>query len=125
MAKVIVDYIPPIKDEVEEVADVKESINISFNKANEILRLLSIGINTIEFGDGTTPENVYCSYENVEFETAGTELDVEHGLGKVPTSIIGKKLDKPGEIYFSQAATSTNLYLKSDTDSLSGTIVIT
>jgi hypothetical protein len=121
MARVNVDYIPLVK-ETEE--DLRRGVNSSFQKANEILRLMSIGINTVEFGNGTTTENVYCEYLAVQFSTAGTELTGTHTLGRTPTTIVGRKLNMAGDIYFSKAATTTAIYLKSDTDSLSGTLII-
>lgn len=121
MARVIVDYVPLIKD---NETDIKKGINTSLQKVNEILRLMSTGINTIEFGDGTTEENIYCDYVSVEFGQAGVELTGTHSLNRVPTAIVGIKLDRPGAIYFSKAATTSSIYLKSDTDSLSGVIIV-
>lgn len=121
MARVIIDHIPAMK---EDVKDLRVGMNEVINKANEILRLMAIGINLVGFGDGTTSENVECSYVNVEFDTAGTELSATHNLGKTPISIVGRKLDRAGDVYFSKAATSTTIYLKSNTDSTSGTLII-
>jgi hypothetical protein len=121
MARVIVDYVPLIKDTED---DIKKGINTSLQKINEIFRLLSTGINMVEFGDGSTTENMYTDYVPVEFGVAGTELSGTHALGKIPTAIVGTKLDRAGTVYFSKAATSSSIYLKSDTDSLSGVIIV-
>lgn len=127
--KVNVDFIPTISDIVSDdkgVTVLVEKLNVTFSRLNEILRSLGTAVNTIEFGDGVTADNVLGSWIPVEFSaTPGEELTAAHTLQKIPHAIIGTKLDRSGHIYFSSVATSSNLYLKSDTASLSGTILVT
>jgi hypothetical protein len=125
--KVNVDFIPTISDLVSEEPEIQALINrlnIALTRLNEILRMLAVAINTVEFLSGTEAENVYCDYVTVSFGTAGTELSASHSLLKIPSAIVGTKLDRMGDMWFSKAATSTDMYLKSDTDDLSGSIII-
>ena len=129
MAKVIVDYVPMVRAN-EDTEVMVGDINLSFRRSNEIFRLFSNGINNIEFGDGLSASNVSCNFIAVSFGQAGVELTASHKLNRVPVAIVGTRLDKPGAIYFSKNASGystsgSEIYLKSDTDSLSGTIIIT
>jgi len=132
--RVNIDFIPAISDiivgtdtkgnKIVKPAEFLEAINSALFRLNEILRLLGIAINTVEFGSISSTENVYCDMISVEFGVAGTELSAVHALVKVPTAIIGNKLDQPGMVYFSSTPTTGAVYLKSDTDNLSGTLVL-
>ena len=126
MARVLTDNVPtPVEAKTEaDLPNLSESLKSQTTKLNEILRLQSIGINTIEFGDGITAENILCDFVAVQYGTAGAELSSTHGLNKTPIAIVGKKLNMPGDVYFSKAATTTTIYTKSDTDNLSGTIIV-
>jgi hypothetical protein len=127
MARVNLDFLPTIADIISDDAGVKklvERLNVIISRLNEILRFLTTAVNTVEFGDGTSGENVFCNWVAVQFGTAGVELTATHSLAKEPRAIIGSRLNLPGAIYFSTTPTSASLYLKSDTDSLSGTIVV-
>jgi hypothetical protein len=127
--KVNVDFIPTLSTFIiddPKIQSVISEINILLLRLNEIIRQLSTSVNTIEFVNSSgVVENVLCSKVDVSFGTAGTELTASHGLQKVPIAIIGTKFaGLGGNIGFSSAATSTNIYLKSDTDNLSGSIII-
>jgi len=127
MAKVLQDFIPTISDIIDAdkpTQDLTDKVNGMIHRLNEVLRTLSTAVNTIEFGDGSTAENVLGNWIGVEFSTAGVELTGTHTLNKAPQAIIGTRLDRPGSIYFSKAPSTTEIYLKSDTDSLSGRIMI-
>ena len=121
MARVLVDYIPPVD---EEEQDIRFGVNKSINKLNEVIRLMATGINTVEYGDGTTSENMLVDYVAVTFASAGTELSAENTLRKIPTAIVGSRLTSGNDIYWSKAATTTTIYLKSGTNNLSGVVII-
>ncbi len=132
MSRVNVDFVPTIDNIMADKPEIArpinkaiEEVNTAIIKLNEIIRTLGVAINTVEFGNTTDSENIYCSFLTIQFGTAGTELTAAHGLGKIPVAIVGQKLDRAGHIYFSSAATSANIYLTSDTNSLSGVLIIT
>jgi hypothetical protein len=132
MSRVNIDFVPTIDNVSADKPEISrpinkaiEEVNTAILKLNEILRVLGVAINTIEFGNTTNTENVYCSFLTFQFGIAGVELTAAHGLGRTPVAIIGQKLDRAGDIYFSSAATSANIYLKSDTTSLSGVLILT
>jgi hypothetical protein len=81
---------------------------------------------SIEFGTGLSggADNVRCDFATVTFGVAGTELTASHNLRKIPIGVWMISKDSPGVIFNSTAPTSASVFLKSDTDSLSGVIVI-
>lgn len=132
MGRVNIDYVSTIDKVTSDKSEISrpinmvvEEVNKSITKLNEILRTLGVAINTVEFGTTSTVENVYCDFLTVQFGVAGTELTAAHGLNKIPSVIIGQKLDRAGTIYFSSNATSANIYLKSDATNMSGVLIIT
>ncbi len=132
MSRVNIDFVPTIDNIIAEKPEISrpintaiEEVNTAIIKLNEILRTLGIAVNTIEFGNTTDSENIYCNFITAQFGVAGVELTAAHGLRKVPVAMVGQKLDRAGTIYFSSAATSANIFLKSDATSMSGVLIIT
>jgi len=120
---VTVDYLPTLSIRVEDDPQIQKLIselNIIILRLNEILRALAVGVNTIEFND-----NIMSDEISVEFSTAGTELTAAHSLTRAPSGIAAVRFaGQGGSVGFSSPSTSTNVYLKSDTDSLSGKITL-
>lgn len=84
-------------------------------------------INSVEFGNGTKAENVLCDFQNiVTDDTPDAEFEVTHGLKRTPIGTWFIRQYNSGNLYFSVAttATSAKLYLKCDTASVTGTIII-
>jgi len=83
-------------------------------------------LHSIQFGSGLSggAENIECDFATITFGVAGTELTAAHALKRVPIGMWMIKSDRVGNIYNSASADSASAYLKSDTDSLSGVLII-
>lgn len=108
------------------VRNFKESDNEHYivnTHIEDTVRAINGGI---EFGSGAASgaENIMCDFATITFSTAGTEATATHTLGRTPVGVWLIKANMPGSIYNSSAATSANVYLKCDTDNLSGVVVI-
>ncbi len=104
-----------------------------FDKENlELLNSILIGIwgainSGIEFGTvASSAENVRCTLKTFTTPaTANSEFSVAHGLGKIPTGYWLSNTNLGCKMYDGGTAnTDTNLYLKCDTVSVSGTLII-
>lgn len=92
---------------------------------NEFIKDVATSLDSqLDFGDGTNPENLYVSWVTVEFGAAGTEASASHTLNRTPVGVIPVWKDRAGDVYISSAATSADIYLKSDTDTLSAKLII-
>lgn len=98
----------------------------TFNEfVNDIVNLFTAGI---QFGDGTAggAENISCDFATVTFTGVGSgdELTASHALGRTHIGCWLIKADRAGNIWNSTAADSSYVYLKADSDSLSGVLII-
>ena len=91
---------------------------------NEFIVNVVAALGAIEFGTETTGENIYCDILTVPFTAASVELTAAHGLGRVPIGAWPIKKDRIGDFYFSTAPTSANLFLTTNTASLSAVLII-
>lgn len=122
MPRVAPEPLPMVKLEDFQPSSIEEQIKYETNRAlsriSILLQQYAAAMNNISLGDNIGEKIT------VEFAQAGTELTVNHNLNRLPKAIIGIQVDMPGVIYISQAASTSQLFLKSDTDSLSGSIYI-
>jgi hypothetical protein len=85
------------------------------NTLNTFMKETHKALNWVEFGDGTTAENmgvVFISSTNSS-GSADRELTLTHNLGHVPHGYIVIKQNAKGTLYDgSTANTATKLYLK-------------
>ncbi len=94
---------------------------------NSILFSIIQALNSLEFGNGTTPENMWCVFATITTPTsADTSFTIAHTLGKVPIGFIPIKMDRACSLYTSPASawTSSNICLKCNTASASGVIIL-
>lgn len=56
--------------------------------------------------------------------TPGTEVEVDHDLGRTPTGYIPVSKDKAADVYNTTASDKTKLYLKSNTSSAVITLLV-
>jgi hypothetical protein len=134
MPRVAPETIPFLRCEDFVLTPPEEQIKYETNRALGRIGILfqqyASALNNISLGD-----NIGLAV-TIDFATvydpslgatgmAGTELSASHTLNHVPKAIIGQKLDRPGVIYVSQTPSTNQIYIKSDTDCLSGQIYIT
>jgi hypothetical protein len=95
-------------------------------KLNEMLRTLVTAVNSIEIVREGTPENVFCDYKAFGTPiTPNTEFSISHSLGRVPMGYIVVSQTATGNFYDgSTSNTSATLYLRCNTASVSGNIII-
>jgi hypothetical protein len=83
---------------------------VTITRLNEILRIHGVAINTIEFGNRTDQENVFGDWVSVTFGAPGDELTAAHTLLRAPVAIAATRLNTAGDMYFSSAPTSSNVF---------------
>ncbi len=98
----------------------------NLNVLNQGLIFLTSALNKgIEFGNETAgAENIYCDIVTVQFTAASAEVTAAHDLDRVPLGALLVKKDRIGDFYFSSPATSANLFLTTNTASLSAVLII-
>jgi len=120
--RVAAESVPLVKADDFTLSPAEEQIkyetNRALNRIGILLQQYAAALNNLSLADNIGTD------VDVEFGQAGVELSAAHTLNRAPKAIIGIKLDRPGAIYMSQTPDAAYLYLKSDTDSLSGEIYV-
>ncbi len=62
----------------------------NLRKLNQLFLRIESAINAIEFGDGTTSENILCAFVKVVTANAASPIafSVAHALGRTPIGVI-------------------------------------
>lgn len=104
----------------EAVANQLYSDQLSIVK--KLNGLISLG----NSDDGTWAGNIDAQYRTFLTPTAGTEILVEHGLGRIPRGYIPVRKDMAADLYDSRpdAWTITTMYLKCSASSATVGILI-
>ncbi len=104
----------------------------NLRKLNQLLLKIESAINTIEFGDGTTSENILCVFVHVLTPEFSSSFSAVHTLGRVPVGVIPIMIDTNSGVdeycNFSttpgSAHTSTTIYLNASATGTSATFLI-
>jgi hypothetical protein len=98
----------------------------SLDKLNAILRTIQIAVNTIEFGNTTISENIWCDFQIVTTPSAGGNFSVSHRLKRIPVGVIPIKCTDFAlfKTVAGSAHDSSKVYLNSNVTGASATLLI-
>jgi hypothetical protein len=104
----------------EAVANQLYSDQLSL--AKRLNGLISLG----NADDGTWSGNIDGQFRTFLAGTAGDEILIEHGLGRIPRGYIPVRKDRAGDFYDSRsdAWTTTTMYVKCSVDDITATLLI-
>ena len=95
---------------------------------NNILSRIIHAINNIDFGDGQSQENVWCTFVVVDGPGANVVASAAHSLKRKPIGTIVVWADKATSLYkptaTASADTDTAVYYKFDTASVSAVLLL-
>ncbi len=98
----------------------------NLKKLNQLLLKLESAINTIEFGDGTTSENILCAFVSVITPNTAVPFSTSHTLGRTPIGVIpiSKTIACDFSTVVGSAHDSTKIYLNASATGASATLIV-
>jgi hypothetical protein len=104
----------------------------SLDKLNKILLTLTSAINCIEFGDGTTSENMLCAFAHVLTPSTAVPFSAVHTLGRTPIGVIPISINTNSgvdsycdfSVVAGSAHDSTKIYLNASATGTSATLIV-
>ena len=116
-----------MKIPVYQLADLSSGDGLK--NLNNIIMRLTHAVNSIEFGNTTSNENIWCDFITVDQSAASAVVcSAAHGLNRKPTGTIVVWQNKAAVLYKptspTSADTSTQVFFQFDTASTSAVLLL-